>query len=353
MEYRFFGDTGIKVSAISFGNMTFGGGEMFVHAGNQQLADAKLFVDTLIDAGVNLIDTADVYSRGLAEDILGQAMDAKKRDKMLIATKCHFRMSDEINDVGQSRHHIIRACEASLKRLRTDYIDIYQVHNFDSLTNLEQTMRALDDLVRAGKVRYIGCSNLPAWAIMKANAIADKRNLEKFVSMQSYYSIIARELEHEFVPMCADQNMAILVWGPLAGGFLSGKYQKGKAADPNSRRAHWGDYGFIDEDYGFKVVDVLKQIGQERNVSTSQVALNYLLQKKGITSLIIGASKIEQLKDSLKAADWKLSDEDMKRLNDVSELPQPYPYWHHYRFNQERMPVAEKAAEPELVGAKK
>lgn len=340
MEYRLLGDSGLKVSALSFGNMTFGGESFFKGAGDTQLEEAKGFTDACIDAGVNLFDTADVYSTGKAEEILGKAL-GKKRDKVLIATKCHFRMGDDVNDVGQSRHHIVRACEASLKRLGTDYIDIYQVHNFDSLTSLEQTMRALDDLVRAGKVRYIGCSNLPAWAIMKSLSISDKRSLEKFVSLQSYYSLVARELEYEFVPLCVNEGMGILVWGPLAGGFLSGKYQRGKANDPNSRRAQWGDYGTFDQEQGFAIVDVLLSIAKERNVSASQVALNYLLHKKGVTSLILGARKMEQLKDNLATVNWKLSDGEMKRLNEASDVPAPYPYWHHRQFNTERMPLSE------------
>ncbi|MBY0357539.1 MAG: aldo/keto reductase [Candidatus Obscuribacterales bacterium] len=338
MEYRLLGDSGLKVSTLSFGNMTFGGESFFKGAGSTQLDEAKIFVDTCIDAGVNLFDTADAYSAGKAEEILGKAI-GKKRDQVLIASKCHFRMGEGVNDLGQSRHHIIRACEASLKRLGTDYIDLYQVHTFDSLTALEHTMRALDDLVRDGKVRYIGCSNLPAWAIMKSLAVSDKRNLEKFVSLQAYYSLVARDLECEFVPLCKNEGLGILVWGPLSGGFLSGKYRRGQTSDPNSRRAQWGDYGTFDQELGFQIVDVLDQIAKERHVSISQVALNYLLKKPGITSLIIGARKIEQLKDNLQAVQWQLSDEELKRLDKVSQTTLPYPYWHHKQFNAERMPI--------------
>lgn len=353
MEYRLLGDSGLKVSALSFGNMTFGGESFFKAVGNTQLDEAKSFIDLCLDAGVNLFDTADVYSIGKAEEILGKAL-GKKRDNVLVATKCHFRVGDDINDVGQSRHHIVRACEASLKRLGTDYIDIYQVHNFDSLTSLEHTLRALDDLVRSGKVRYIGCSNLPAWAIMKAMSISDKRNLEKFVSLQSYYSLVARELEYEFVPLCQNEGLGILVWGPLAGGFLTGKHRPGQVSDPGSRRAHWGDYGTFDLEQGFKIVDLLQKIAGDHGVSPSQVALNYLLKKPGVTSLIIGARKIEQLKDNLAATHWSLSDSEMDLLDSCSEVPAPYPYWHHRQFNTERMPFsADKAAkqEPATVAA--
>ncbi len=354
MEYRLLGNTGLKVSALSFGVMTFGGEGAFKDAGNTQVDEAKQFVDVCIDAGVNLFDTADIYSFGKSEEILGKAL-GKKRDQVLVATKLHAGMSEDVNDIGQSRHHIVRACEASLKRLGTDYIDLYQIHGFDGLTSIEHTVRALDDLVRAGKVRYIGCSNLSAWHLMKSLAISDKKNLERYVSLQAYYNLVARELEYELIPLCQEEGAGILVWGPLAGGLLSGKYQRNQQADPNTRRASWGDYGDLDIEHGFNVVDVVLEIAQAHKVSASQVSLNWLLKKPGVTSLIIGARKIAQLNDNLSTTQWSLTPDEVARLDKVSQTRVPYPYWHQIKFNADRMPLAPTNVDVprELVGAKK
>lgn len=339
MEYRLLGNSGLKVSALSFGTATFGGASFFKAFGETQVAEATRLVDVCIDAGVNLFDTADVYSFGRAEEILGEALKGK-RDKVLIASKVHMKMSEDLNDVGASRHHIVRSVEASLKRLKTDYIDLYQLHNIDEQTCIEHTLRSLDDLVRSGKVRYIGVSNYSAWQIMRALAVSDKKNLERFVSLQAYYSLVARELENEHIPLCHSEGLGILVWGPLAGGFLSGKFKRGEKAQADTRRGQIGDYGVIDEEKGFAVVDELRKIATARGVSPAQVALNYLLRKPAIASVILGARNEAQLKDTLKTTDWVLSPEEYKRLDEISQPTVPYPYWHQREYSNRLLPVA-------------
>lgn len=355
MEYRLLGNSGLKVSALSFGTATFGGASFFKAFGETQVDEAKRLVDLCIDAGVNLFDTADMYSYGQSEEILGKTLKGK-RDQVLVATKLHMPMSEEVNNLGASRHHIVRSVEASLKRLQTDYIDLYQLHNIDQLTDFEHTLRALDDMVRAGKVRYIGVSNYSAWQLMKALAISDKRNLERYVSLQAYYSLVARELENEFLPLCVSEGVGVLVWGPLSGGFLSGKFKRGQKADPNTRRGQIGDYGVIDEEKGFDTVEVLEEIAKARKVSVSQVALNWLLRKPAISSVILGARNEEQLKDTLKTSDWSLTQEEFDRLDAVSKPVTPYPYWHQNENSHRLAPMhlqfpAKK--EKELAAAKK
>jgi aryl-alcohol dehydrogenase-like predicted oxidoreductase len=247
-------------------------------------------------------------------------------------------MGDGPNDVGQSRHHLVRACEDSLRRLGTDYIDLYQVHGFDALTPLEETLRALDDLVRSGKVRYIGCSNYSAWHLMKALCISERKGLERFVSQQAYYSLVARELEYELVPLSLDQGLGILVWSPLAAGFLSGKFRRGRAGPDGTRRSQRGDPGTIDEERGYDIIEVLDEIAQEHNATIAQAALNWVLRKPGVTSIIVGARTEEQLKDNLEAAGWQMTEEQVGRLDEVSTTPPIYPYWHQRRFNSERVP---------------
>lgn len=354
MEYRLLGNSGLKVSALSFGTATFGGASFFKAFGETQVAEATKLVDLCIDAGVNLFDTADMYSYGQSEEILGQVLKGR-RDKVLVATKVHMKMSEEVNDLGASRHHIVRSVEASLKRLQTDYIDLYQLHNIDELTGVEHTLRALDDLVRSGKVRYIGVSNYSAWQIMKALAVSEKRNLERFVSLQAYYSLVARELENEFIPLCESEGLGILVWGPLSGGFLSGKFKRGEKAKADTRRGQIGDYGVIDEEKGFDIVDQLRVIATSRGVSVSQVALNYLLRKPAIASVILGARNEEQLKDTLKSSDWSLTPEEYKRLDEVSQPNLPYPYWHQKENSHRISPLAPNfppAADKKLAGVR-
>jgi aryl-alcohol dehydrogenase-like predicted oxidoreductase len=332
MEMRRLGSSGLQVSALGFGTMTFGGVDGFRAVGTTGVDEARRLVDICLEAGVNLFDTADVYSQGASEEILGQALQGR-RDDVILATKVHGRMGAGPNDIGQSRHHIIRGCEASLKRLGTDYIDLYQVHGFDALTPLDETLRALDDLVRAGKVRYIGCSNYSGWHLMKALGISERDGLERYVSQQVYYSLVARELENELVPLALDQGIGGLIWSPLAGGFLTGKYRRGQDGPQDTRRPQRGDPGTINETQGFDIVDVLDEIAQAHDASIAQAALNWLLRKPGVTSVLIGARREEQLLDNLKAASWMMTADEVRRLDEVSATPPIYPYWHQRRNN--------------------
>jgi aryl-alcohol dehydrogenase-like predicted oxidoreductase len=337
MDIRLLGRTGLQVSALSFGTMTFGGRGRFGAIGSTGVEDARRQLEICLDAGVNLIDTADVYSEGLSEEILGEALGAR-RDRVVLATKVRGRMGEGPNDVGLSRHHIIQACEASLRRLRTDWIDLYQVHGWDSLTPLEETLGALDTLVASGKVRYIGCSNYSAWHLMKALSISERESLERFVVQQVHYSLVSRELEHELVPLSVDQGVGILVWSPLSGGFLSGKFRLGHSAPEDTRRATLGSPGSFDEAQGFRILEVVEEIARDHGASVPQVALNWLRAKPGVTSVIVGARTDEQLGDNLAAASWELSPDEVARLDEVSERPLPYPYWHQREFAADRMP---------------
>lgn len=336
MEMRLLGRTGLRVSTLAFGTMTFGGKGRFSVVGSTQIADAREQLARCIDAGINLVDTADVYSFGASEEVLGQAM-AGRRDELLVATKCNTRMSSGTNAAGSSRHHIQRACEASLRRLGTDYVDLYQVHSIDELTDIEETLTALDDLVRSGKVRYIGCSNYASWQLMRALATSDARHLARFASLQAYYSLIARELEWELLPLCEAERLGVLVWSPLAGGFLSGKHGRDGDSSAGTRRENFATPGLHDEEHGFAIVDVLREIATERGVSVAQVALNYVVYRPGVTSVIIGARDAAQLDDNLGAVGWRLSPEQVRRLDEASARPLPYPHWHHQLYNAERM----------------
>lgn len=336
METRFLGRTGLSVSVLCLGTMTFGGLDRWGKIGTTQLDEARELVARCLDAGINLFDTADAYSRGLSEEILGSALGSR-RDEALVATKLNARMSADPNDVGSSRQHVIRACEASLRRLGTDRIDLYQVHGIDELTAMEETLRALDDLVRSGKVRYVGCSNFSAWHLMKALATSDRLLLERYASLQAYYNLVARELEWELLPLCLDQGVGVLVWSPLAGGFLSGKFRRDTPVLAGTRRAELGSPSAFDEEHGFGIVDVLDEIARARGVSVAQVALNWLLARPAVTSLVIGARNREQLEDNLAAPQWALSSEEVARLDAASDRPVPYPYWHQRAFNAERL----------------
>jgi len=336
MQMRPLGATGLRVSALSFGTMTFGGEGRFAEMGDASLDEARRMVDRCLEAGVNLFDTADIYSAGASEELLGRALGTR-RDQVLVATKLNGRMSEDPNDVGQSRHHVIRACEASLRRLGTDWIDLYQIHGVDELTPWEESLRALDDLVRAGKVRYVGCSNLSGWHLMKALATADRRGYARFASLQAYYNLVARELEHELVPACLDQGVGVLVWSPLAAGFLAGRQRRGDQVPEGSRRAALGDPGTIDYEHGFDIVDKLDELAKRHDASIAQVALNWLLAKPVVSSVVLGARTEEQLADNLAAATWSLGAEEVAELDEVSERPAPYPYWHQRRHNAERL----------------
>jgi len=324
---RFLGKTGVKVSELCFGTMTFGGRSFFKYVGQLGQKEANTLVDMSLEAGINFFDTADVYSEGLSEELLGKAL-GKRRQSIILATKVRGKMGPGPNDIGLSRRHIIEGCNASLKRLGTDYIDLYQVHNFDPDTPQEETMRALDDLVRQGKVRYIGCSNYSGWQLMKALAIADKRGWERFVTLQSLYSLLARELENEMVPLCLDQGLGILVWSPLSGGFLSGKYRRGKP-QPKGTRLSAPQPRFIphDDEKGFDIVEELDRIAKAHKATVAQAALNYLPAKEGVSSVIIGARTPEQLTDNLKTTDWEMSAEEVSQLDEMSQPAPLYPYW--------------------------
>jgi aryl-alcohol dehydrogenase-like predicted oxidoreductase len=328
MEYRPLGRSGLRVSTITLGTMGFGGTGWASPVGRIDVDGARRQIAMCRDAGVNLFDTADVYSAGLSEQILGEAL-GKDRDDVLIATKVRGDMGSGPNDGGLSRHHIVRACEASLRRLNTDHIDLYQVHEWDGLTPQEETLSALDALVRAGKVRYVGSSNYTARQLMKALWISDRKGLEPFVSEQIYYSLQARDAETELIPIAVDEGLGVLVWSPLAGGLLSGKYRRGQDAPEGTRRFEgWTEPPVHDEDRLYDTVEILLSIGAAHSVSAAQVALAYTLAKPAVTSVIVGARTEEQLADNLAAAGLTLSDDELRRLDDVSGVPLLYPYWH-------------------------
>ncbi len=346
MEYKFLGKSGLQISRLSFGTMTFGGGDTFKHMGDASLTEAENLISICLEAGVNLFDTADMYSLGKSEELLGKAIGAKRRGKVLIATKVFFRTGSGIHDVGLSRSHIIKSCEDSLKRLNTDCIDLYQVHNFDSFTPLEETLSTLDHLVKQGKVRYIGCSNFSGWHLLKAQWTSDRLGYTPLISQQVYYSLLFRELENELIPACLDQGLGTLVWSPLSYGLLSGKYRRGTPSPPDTRLAHVDMPGLIDWERLYRIVDSLEEIANARNKTIPQVALNWLLRRPGITSLVIGARNEKQLRDNLGAVDWSLTEGEVRKLEAVSEIPENYPYWHQHKFGGERNPYVQRAYNP-------
>jgi len=335
MEYRYLGRSGLKVSTLTMGTMTFGGSEK---VGRTEQDDATRQIDLCLDAGINLLDTANVYNAGVSEEMIGVALaENGRRQKTLVATKVRFGMGDGPNEIGLSRHHIIEQCKASLKRLRTDVIDLYQVHEWDGQTPIEETMEALDTLVRHGHVRYIGCSNYSGWHISKALAAAGARHGERFVSQQIHYTLHSREAEYELVPISQDQGLGILIWSPLAGGLLSGKYRRD--GGPKSGR-HVGGHReppVYDWDRLYDIIDVIVAVAEERGVSGAQVALAWLLGRPGVTSVIIGGRSHEQFEDNLAAAELRLSAEERARLDAVSQPPLLYPYWHQSFTAQDRL----------------
>lgn len=339
MKYNFLGHSGLLVSELSFGTATFGGGNEFFKAwGATDTAEAKSLLDLCIDKGVNLIDSSDAYSAGKAEEILGEAI-AGNRDRLLISTKATFRMGDDVNSIGSSRHHLIEACEASLRRLKTDHIDIWQMHAFDAKTPIEETLRALDDLVTAGKIRYIGCSNFSGWQLMKSLSVSEKRGWSRYIAHQAYYSLLGREYEWELMPLAAAEGVGTIVWSPLAGGRLSGKISRNKKAPEGSRTASLGAYGHsIPEEQFFDVVDVLEELASETGKSVSQVALRWVLQRPTVSSVIVGARNREQLAQNLETTDFELSAEQIEKLNTVSDKARVYPYWHQQTTFAERNP---------------
>jgi aryl-alcohol dehydrogenase-like predicted oxidoreductase len=326
---------------LAMGTMTFGGSGVFANVGSADVDDAKRQVDMCLDAGVNLIDTADVYSAGLSEEIVGQVLQGR-RDRVLVATKVRMGMGPGPNDAGLSRHHIISGCEASLRRLDTDHIDLYQVHEWDGLTPLEETLQALDLLVRSGKVRYVGASNYASWQLMKALGTADRLNLPRFVSQQIYYSPQAREAEYELIPLAVDQGLGVLVWSPLAGGLLSGKYRRDDRPTAGSRQlTDWGEPPVYDPDRLYDIVEILIGIGEQRGVSAAQVALAYTLGRPAVTSLVIGARTDEQLAENLAAASLSLTAAERTQLDNASAPPLIYPYWHQAWTARDRLSPAD------------
>jgi aryl-alcohol dehydrogenase-like predicted oxidoreductase len=343
MEYRLLGRTGLKISTISLGTMTFGGAGPFARIGDTDVTGAKRMVDMCLDAGVNLFDTADVYSAGQSEEILGQAI-ADKRESLLVATKARFPSGRGPNDRGLSRHHLIRACEASLKRLGTDHIDLYWLHEWDGQTAVEETLGALAHLLDAGKIRTFGVSNFAGWQLMKMIGASERMGLPRPCGQQIHYTLQAREAEQELIPIAVDADVPAVVWSPLAGGLLSGKYRRGQAAPEGSRGVgEWKEPPIRDENKLYDIVEVLLDIAGSRNVSAAQVALAWLLGRTGVASLVIGARTIEQLADNLKAAELSLSAEERERLDRASLTPLPYPYWHQANTAFDRLSPADLA----------
>jgi aryl-alcohol dehydrogenase-like predicted oxidoreductase len=339
MEYRRLGASGFSVPVLSFGAGTFGGkGELFEAWGNTDVAEATRLIDICLDAGLTMFDTADIYSRGSSESILGGAIKAR-RDKVLISTKATFRFSDEPNDVGSSRFHLLKTVDASLKRLGTDYIDLFQLHGFDAKTPVEEVLSTLDDLVRAGKIRYVGVSNFSGWHIMKSLAAADKYGYPRYVANQTYYSLIGRDYEWELMPLGLDQGLGAVVWSPLGWGRLTGKIRRGKPLPETSRLHKTADYGPpVADDYLFKVVDALDEVALETGKTIPQVALNWLLQRPTVSTVVIGARNEQQLKDNLGSIGWNLTPDQVKKLDAASALPAAYPYWHQAGFAERNPP---------------
>lgn len=336
MEQRRFGNSGLSVSVLSFGTMTIGGRDRFGKMGNLDLADTSRILDICREAGVTTLDTADSYSLGGAEEILGEAL-VGRRDDFVLVTKAYNRLGTAPHDVGLSRKHLIQACEASLRRLRTDYLDLYICHEPDTFVAVEETLRAYDDLVTQGKVRYVGCSNHAAWQVMKALAISERFGRTRYVCQQVNYSLIARDVEHEIIPLGLDQSVGLMAWSPLHAGLLTGKFRR-DARPPVSRLNDIDPPGTIDFERVYRIVDVLTDIARARSVTPSQVALNWVLCKPGVDTVILGARDEVQLRDNLAAASWRLSADEVTRLDEVSALPEPYPMWHQHKFGIERNP---------------
>ena len=334
MQYNTLGNTGLSVSRACLGSMTFGSGFNGIGEVGQDLADRM--VARSLDAGVNFFDTADVYSKGESEKILGQALKNSDtpRDKVVVATKVRGAMSEEaqegtgdVNNIGLSRKHIIASCEDSLRRLGTDYIDLYQIHGFDPHTSWQETLRALDDLVRQGKVRYVGCSNLAVRHIVKANALADARYLSRFVSLQAYYSLAGRDLERELLPLCREEGIGVMVWSPLAGGFLTGKYRREDEEEPEDARRSGFNFPPVDKEQGYDLVDALGEMAESKGSTIPRLALGWLLEQEGVSSIIVGAKKMDQLEDNLGAVDVSFTDSELERIDQLTKPEPQYPQW--------------------------
>jgi aryl-alcohol dehydrogenase-like predicted oxidoreductase len=338
VEYRLLGRSGLKVPVVSLGTGTFGGtGAMFSRWGSTDVAQARRLVDACLDAGVNLFDTADVYSRGAAEEILGAAI-AGRRDQVLVSTKATFTTGTSPNDKGSSRWHLVRALEASLRRLGTDYVDLYFMHGFDALTAVDETLRALDDLVRAGKIRYIGCSNLSGWHVMKSLAVSERYGLARYAAYQGYYSLLGREYEWELMPLALDQGVATMVWSPLGWGRLTGKIRRGQAP-ASGRIQQGGAVGGppVEDEHLYKVVDALDAVAAETGKTVAQVALNWVAHRPSVANVVIGARDEAQLAENMAAFGWRLDPAQVERLDAASYRTPIYPYWHQRDF-EERNP---------------
>jgi aryl-alcohol dehydrogenase-like predicted oxidoreductase len=341
VDFRALGGSGLKVPVLALGTGTFGGGsEFFKGFGASDVAEATRLVDVCLEAGLNLFDTADIYSGGLAEEILGKALEGR-RDQVLISTKGTFRSGTGPNDVGSSRHHLFQTVEASLRRLRTDYVDLYQLHGFDALTPIEEALRALDDLVRAGKIRYIGCSNFSGWHLMKSLAIAETQGLTRYVAHQAYYSLVGREYEWELMPLAIDQRIGTVVWSPLGWGRLTGKIRRGQPLPETSRlrtkiTAEGGPP--VPEERLYRVVDALDVVARETGKTVPQIALNWLLGRPTVATIVIGARTEEQLRQNLGAVGWSLSAAQIEALEAASAVTPIYPYWHQAQFAERNPP---------------
>jgi aryl-alcohol dehydrogenase-like predicted oxidoreductase len=347
MEYRQLGGSGLKVPALSFGTGTFGGGDEFFRAwGSSDVKEAARLIDLCLEAGVNLFDTADIYSNGLSEEILGQAI-AGRRDKVLISTKATFRMGAGPNDVGSSRDHLMRACEASLRRLNTDYIDLYTMHGFDALTPVDETLRTLDILMQNGKVRYIACSNFSGWHLMKSLSVSEKHGWSRYVAHQAYYSLVGREYEWELMLLALDQKVGSVIWSPLGWGRLTGKIRRNQPVPKRSRLHKTAEQGPpVPDELLYKVVDALDKVANETGKTVPQIALNWLLQRPTVASVIIGARDESQLRQNLGAAGWALTQEQVAMLDAASEATPIYPYWHQRQFVERNpLPVPQVAYE--------
>lgn len=344
MEYRLLGRSGLKISTLTLGTMTFGGAGAFAKTGSTDIDGARRQIDMCLDAGVNFMDTADIYSAGLSEEILGEAI-AGRREKLLLGTKARFPTGSKgVNERGLSRHHLVRACEDSLKRLKTDHIDVYWLHEWDGQTPLEETLRALDDLTRAGKIGYVGVSNFSGWHLMKTIAIAEREGLVRPVGQQIHYTLQAREAEYELMPISVDQGVGAVIWSPLAGGLLSGKYRRNQPEPEGTRKAaNWNEPPVRDIEALYDIVEVLVSIAETRDVTAAQVALAWLLTRPGVASLVVGARTEQQLTDNLKAAELSLTAEEIAALEAVSRPPLLYPYWHQIDTAKDRLSPADLA----------
>jgi aryl-alcohol dehydrogenase-like predicted oxidoreductase len=339
MEFRTLGRSGLKVPVLSLGTGTFGGTNEFFRAwGDTGVEDATRLVDICLEAGLNMFDSADIYSDGASETVLGGAI-AGRRDKVLLSTKATFRAGTTPNDVGSSRFHLIRACEGSLRRLKTDYIDLYQMHGFDALTPVEETLSALDDLIRSGKVRYIGCSNFSGWHLMKSLGVSERYGWSRYVAHQAYYSLVGREYEWELMPLGLDQGVGAVVWSPLGWGRLTGKIRRGKPLPEVSRLRKTSEMGPpVSDDLVYKVVEAIDEVAKENGKTVPQIALNWLLQRPTVSNVIMGARNDEQLRQNLGAVGWNLTAAQVAKLDAASATALVYPYWHQRQFGERNPP---------------